>query len=172
MSELSKETGQQRMIRVLQMLDDNSHAYREIHLQKDQKNSADLLMLQDLQKSGHINGTVMTNGDGFPVVILQTRITPAGRQYLSELILREKDQHTLPKQLELLNNQIAGFQREIAELKAKNKADNLLDFFRALDKKGKLAFLFCVMSVFVFGYLCAKNHAISTLIDLGRELKP
>jgi hypothetical protein len=169
---LKKETGQQRMIRLLQYLESHSDKYCNIGYDAPNNNIADLLMLHDLLKATYITAELITNGSGMPVNFLYTRISPNGSQHLAELVRREHDQNTLPKQVEILNQQIVDLRLEITELKSKNKVENFWDFFKALDWKGRASCAAVFFAVFIIGYGCAKNHLISTLLDLFRDIKP
>jgi hypothetical protein len=169
---LNKETGQQRMIRLLQLLESHSDKYCNIGYDAPNNNIADLLTLHDLLKASYITAEVITNGSGIPVNFIHTRISPSGSQHLAELVRREHDQNTLPKQVEILNKQIVDLRLEITELKSKNQTDNLWDFFKAQDWKSKASFAAIVFTIFIIGYGCAKNHLISTLLDLFRDIKP
>src|ERR1700722_13462989 len=111
------------MIRLLQLLESHSDKYCNIGYDAPNNNSADLLTLHDLLKAAYITAELTTNGSGFPVSFIHTRILPSGSQHLAELVRREHDQNTLPTQVEVLNKQIVDLRLEITELKSKNQTD-------------------------------------------------
>ena len=123
----------------------------------------DLLALDAMLNENIISGQRMENGSGFPVQFLMVTITIKGRSLLEEMEQKESGLIALPKQVEILKQQI----------KEKDETPHtLLNYWRLADWGERCGMLSIFSGVFLFGYLCSKMSLVSRVIDLIRDVTP
>jgi hypothetical protein len=161
-AEEKPETAQQRDIRLLRRILGNEIDSFSVNSDPPCP-SKDLLALKALLNEDYISGFTQENGSGFPVQFLGVRVTIRGRALLEELEQKENDRITLPQEIEALKNKI----------KALSEVEHILsNYWKLADRGERFGMILGVFAVFTVGYLSAKSHLVSSLMDLYKNIKP
>jgi hypothetical protein len=163
------ETARQRDIRLLRRISERDIDSFSIHSAPPCP-PKDLLALNAMLNENIISAHRMENGSGFPVQFLMVSITITGRSHLEELEEKESGSVAYPMQIESLRQQLK-VQTEALE-RLRQVEHTLLNYLKLADWGERFGMVSVFFGVFLFGYLCAHERAISSLIDFIRSIKP